>query len=152
MDKTKVMNLIRTAGQCLATLALAVLAVSCASNSLLDKENVAVAAGFKIITPSKPDQLARLRQLPPDKVTRILVAGKPYYILPDLQNHQAYVGGPKQYQVYLQDRRIQNQNSENAGSPPANIQVIEVNDMGWSEWNSWDAVGGPDGLGSPGWY
>ena len=37
----------------LATLALVVLAASCASNNLLDKENAATGAGFKIITPTK---------------------------------------------------------------------------------------------------
>jgi hypothetical protein len=146
------MKSIPNAFKFLAALTLAVLVAGCASNHLLDKENVAVAAGFKVITPSKPEQVARLRQLPADKVTRVVVAGKPYYILPDVANNQAYVGGPKQYQVYLQDRRIQKKNSADAGSPPANIEVVEVNDMGWGDWDSWNVVGGPDGLGSPGWY
>jgi len=135
----------------IAALALVVLAAGCATNSnnLIDKENVAMAAGFKVITPTKPEQLARLQKLPPDKVTRVIVAGKPYYILPDLKNHQAYVGGPKQYQVYQQDRRIQKQNSENAGSTPMTVQVVEVNDAGWGEWDGW---GAPGGMGGPDWY
>ncbi|HXI71371.1 MAG TPA: hypothetical protein VNN22_13525 [Verrucomicrobiae bacterium] len=141
------MNLIPTACKFLITLALAVLAVGCVSgNTLIDRENVAVAAGFKVITPTKPAQLARLRQLPADTVTRVMVAGKPFYILPALQNNQAYVGGPKQYQVYLRDRRIQKLNSENAGSPPATVQVVEVNEMDWAGWDGWD------GLDEPDWY
>ena len=66
----------------LAAALIGVLAVGCAGH-LLDKENVAVAAGFKVITPAKPDQQALLRKLPADKVTRINYGGKPYYVLPD---------------------------------------------------------------------
>ena len=145
------MKPIQTVFKFIAVLALVVLAAGCASNgnNLLDRENVAVAAGFKVITPTKPEQLARLQKLPVDKVTQVIVAGKTYYILPDLKNNRAYVGGPKQYRIYQQDRRIQQQNSENAGSPPLNVQVVEVNDMGWGEWDGW---GAPGGMGGPDWY
>jgi len=146
------MKPIQTAFKFFAVIALAALAAGCASNNLIDKENVAVAAGFKVITPTKPGQKARLAQLPADKVTRITVGGKPYYILPDVAHNQAYVGGPKQYQAYQQDRRIQIKDSENAGSPPPDVQVVEVDEMNWGEWGGWDAVGGPDGMGWPGWY
>jgi hypothetical protein len=133
----------------LAALALAMLAVGCAGN-LIDKENVAVAAGFKVITPSKPDQQALLRKLPADKVTRISHGGKTYYVLPDLKNNQAYVGGPRQYQAYLQLRQKQKMDSENAGSPPdLHIQVVEINEADLGDWDGW---GGWDGLGEPGWY
>jgi hypothetical protein len=142
------MNSILNALRCLTVIALAVLAVGCAGN-LLDKENVAVKAGFKVITPSKPDQQAILRKLPADKVTRISYGGKPYYVLPDLKNNQAYVGGPKQYQAYVQLRRAQKKNSKNAGSPPPDIQVVEVNEADWIGWSDW---GGWNGLGDPGWY
>jgi hypothetical protein len=132
----------------LAIALVGALAVGCAGN-LLDKENVAVAAGFKVITPGKPDQQAILRKLPADKVTRITYGGKPYYVLPDLKNNQAYVGGPKQYQTYVQLRRKQKMDSENAGSPPPDIQVVEVNEADWIGWSDW---GGWDGMGEPGWY
>lgn len=149
------MKTIQTAFKFLAVLALAVLAAGCASNNLLDKENVAVAAGFKIIIPSKSNHQALLQKLPSDKVTRINYGGKTYFVLPDLANHQAYVGGPKQYQLYQQLRRKQEKNSDNAGSyesSPSEIQVVEVNEMNWGEWGGWDAVGGTDGMGWPGWY
>jgi hypothetical protein len=133
----------------LAAIALAVLAAGCAGN-LIDKENVAVAAGFKVITPSKPDQQALLRKLPADKVTRISRGGKTYYVLPDLTNNQAYVGGPKQYQAYLKLRQAQLTNSKNAGSPPdVHIQVVEIDEANLGDWDGW---GGWNGLGEPGWY
>ena len=95
----------------LIAIALAALAPGCASSNLLDKENVAVAAGFKVITPQKPEQQALLRKLPANKVTPIHHGGKLYYVLPDLANHQAYVGGPKQYQTCQKLRQIQDKNS-----------------------------------------
>jgi hypothetical protein len=131
---------------------VAILAVGCASNNLLDKENAATGAGFKIITPAKPEQLALLQKLPPDKVTPITYGGKVYYILPDLANNRAYVGGPRQYQAYKQFRQKQQMNSENYLAPPDSVQMVEVNAMNWGEWGGWGPVG-PDGfLGGPGWY
>lgn len=151
-DKTKSMKPIQTALKFLAVLVLAVLAAGCASNDLLDKENAAVGAGFKVITPSKPDQIALLRKLPAGKVTQITFGGKPYYILPDLKNHQAYVGGPKQFHAYQRLRQTQQMNAENYSPPSEPVQVTEVNAVNWGEWDGWGAVGGMDGMGWPGWY
>jgi hypothetical protein len=145
-NKTKIMKPILTSLRYLIIIALGVLAFGCASNNLLDKENAAVGAGFKVITPTKPEQQALLRKLPADKVTPITYGGKPYYVLPDLMNNQAYVGGPRQYQVYKQFRQKQKMNSENEESSPDPIQVVEVNSMNWGEWGGW----GP--IGEPGWY
>jgi hypothetical protein len=129
---------------------LAVLAVSCASNNdLLDRENAAMGAGFRIITPAKAEHMALLQKLPADKVTPITYDGKPYYILPDLANNRAYVGGPKQYQVYKQFRQKQKNNSENYVATPTPVQVVEVNSMNWGDWGGWGPMGF---MGGPGWY
>jgi hypothetical protein len=143
------MKQILTTCKFIAAIALVVLAAGCASNNLLDKENAAMGAGFKIITPTKPDQMALLQKLPPDKVTPIVYGGKPYFVLPDLANNRAYIGGPKQYQVYQQFRQKQKMNAENYEARPDSVQVVEVNSMNWGEWGGW----GPDStLGEPGWY
>ena len=135
----------------LASLALAMLAVAgCSSSSPLDRQNAAVGAGFKIITPTKPDQLAILKDLPPDKVTPITYGGKLYYVLPDPINHQAYVGGPKQFELYRQFRQKQKMNAENYVATPTQMQVVEVNAMNWGEWGGWGPAGGDPG--GPGWY
>ena len=138
----------QTAFKFLTAIALAVLAVGCAS-TLLDKENVAVGAGFKVITPTKPDQVALLRKLPADKVTQINYGGKPYYVLPDLKNNQAYVGGPKQYQAYQELRRTQLKNSKTFEAAPDAVLMVEVNATNWGEWSGWGGVGV---MGEPGWY
>lgn len=129
---------------------LAVLAVSCASNNdLIDRENAATGAGFKIITPAKAEHLALLQKLPLDKVTPINYGGKLYYILPDPANSRAYVGGPKQYQAYKHFRQKQEKNSESYIAPSTPIQVVEVNSMNWGDWGGWGPMGF---MGGPGWY
>jgi hypothetical protein len=142
------MKQIQTAFQFLTALALAALAAGCAGHPL-DKQNVAVAAGFKVITPSKPDQQDILRKLPKDKVTRITYNEKTYYVLPDLKNNQAYVGGPKQYEAYQQLRQKQLKNSKSLEEAREAGTGEPLDRMNWDEWRGWDGVGG---AGGPGWY
>jgi len=145
---TEAMKTIQTTFKFLTALALAVLAAGCAG-SLLDKENAAVAADFKVITPNTPEQQALLRKLPADKVTRIIHDGRPYYVLPDLKNNQAYVGGPKQFQTYQQFRQTQKLNSENLEATPDADQTAAIKAMNWSGWSGWGAANLMD---RPGWY
>jgi hypothetical protein len=140
------MKQIQTAFQILA---LALMTFGCASNNILDKENAATGAGFKIITPAKAEQMALLQKLPADKVTPITYGGKPYYILPDLANNRAYIGGPKQYQDYKRCRQKQKMNAENDVATPDPIHIVEINSMNWSEWEGWGPMGV---MGEPGWY
>ena len=87
----------------LLALALLALAAGCASSSK-GTQDLAIAAGFKVITPVNPEQKALLQTLPEGKITQITHDGKLYYVLPDAPNNQAYVGGPNEYQVYQQMR------------------------------------------------
>ncbi len=141
------MKLALIASKLLMTMLLAGLAAGCASKGgLLDRENAAVGAGFKVITPAKSEHLALLQKLPPDKVTRVHYHGKIYFVLPDPAHHRAYVGGPKQFQAYVQFRQDQRMNAKNYQSPPELIEVDEANAMDWGEWGGWMA------LAEPGWY
>jgi hypothetical protein len=78
----------------LLALALLALAAGCASSSK-GTQDLAIAAGFKVITPVNPEQKALLQTLPEGKITQITHDGKLYYVLPDAPNNQAYVGGPQ---------------------------------------------------------
>lgn len=139
------MKLTQTAFRFLSAITLSMWAVGCASQ-LQDKANIAVAADFKVITPSKPDQQAILRKLPADKVTLIDYEGKPYYVLPDLKNNRAYVGGPKQYEEYQRLRRVQLQNSKNVEPIPEVDKTLHVHQVNWGGWGGWG------GVGRYGWY
>jgi predicted dienelactone hydrolase len=120
----------------LAAIALVVLAAGCATSTISD-ENLAVAAGFKVITPTKPDQQAILAKLPKDKVSPVTYEGATYYVLPDSMNNLAYVGGPSQYQAYQQlrvQKQLSNDNLQAA-------QMNEMNNMNWGTWGGWGGVG-----------
>lgn len=137
------MQKIQTTLKFLTAIALGVLAVSCTS-STQEKENLAVAAGFKVITPKTAEQQARLAQLPAGKVTPVQHNGKTYYVLPDVANNQAYVGRASEYQAYEQ-LRLANKLSND------NLEAAEMNETasmswGWGGWGGW-------GMGwGPGWY
>ena len=122
----------------ITAVALLAVAAGCTSE-VKEKENLAVAAGFKVITPSTPAHQAMLANLPAGKVTRVQVKGKIYYVLPDAKNNQAYVGGPKQYEAYKQLRLANKLSNEN-------LEAAEMNEaatMNWTAWGGWGVWGGP---------
>jgi hypothetical protein len=113
--------------------AFAMCAVSCAD--LKNQENLASAAGFKIITPKTPDQEALLKKLPADQVTRINYKGNTYFVLPDTKNNVAYVGNEAQYQEY-QRLRLQQQMSND------NLEAAQMNETAAEDWGAWGGWGG----------
>jgi hypothetical protein len=122
--------------------AITLLALTAGCASIKSTEKTLVTAGFKIITPSTPAQEAKLQTLPENKVTMIQQDGKTYYVFPDKPHHQAYIGGPKQFQAYkdlLAQQKITNENLEAAWVNPDPA-------FGWGGWGGWVGVGGP------GWY
>jgi hypothetical protein len=92
----------------------------------------------KIITPKNAEQQSILNGLPAGKVTPVTYKGKQYYVLPDVPNNQAYVGGPDQYQSYQQLRlanKLSNENLEAA-------QMNQMATMNWGAWGGWGGYGG----------
>jgi len=117
-----------------AFIALSLCAVSC--TNLKNQENLAVAAGFKIINPTTPDQQALLAKLPKDQVTRINYNGKTYFVLPDVKNNVAYVGRDSEYRAY-QNLRLQQELTND------NLEAASLNEeasMNWGAWGGWYAV------------
>jgi hypothetical protein len=123
--------------KCMAAVALASLVVGCASSQLEDQKRLAYSAGFKVINPVKPDQVALLPTLPKDKVTPINYKGKTYYVLPDAQNNQAFVGGQIEFRAYQKLCMNEKINSEVAAAE----QAAAWNQMNWGAWGGWGGVG-----------
>lgn len=119
-----------------ATVSFALIAGCATNDSALSNDNLAIAAGFKVITPSKPDQQAMLAKLPKDKVSPVAYQGTTYYVLPDSMNNLAYVGGLPQYQDY-QRLRVAKQLSNN------NLEAAQMNEMNSMDWGDWGGWGGP---------
>jgi hypothetical protein len=125
-----------------AAIALFAVAVGCTSTQTetQNKENLLIAAGFKIIVPKTAVQQQKLKALPPDKVTLVQKGGKTYYVFPDAANNQAYVGGATQYQAYKQ-LRLQNKLANE------NLEAAEMNQDASMEWGTWGGWGGPAWVG-----
>ena len=119
--------------------AVAVLCAGCNSmqTQVQSKENLLVAAGFQVIVPKTPAQQQKLQSLPVDRVTLVQLRGRTYYVFPDAPHNQAYVGGPTQFQAYLQLRlanKLANENLEAA-------QMNQDASMEWAGWGGWGGVG-----------
>jgi hypothetical protein len=89
-----------------------------------------------VITPRTAAQQQKLQALPAGKVTLVQKDGKNYYVFPDAQNNQAYVGGPTQYQAYRQ-LRLANQLANE------NLEAAELNQDASMDWGGWGGWGGP---------
>jgi hypothetical protein len=120
--------------------ALLALAVGCAGTQTQTKENLLIAAGFKVIVPRTAAQQQKLQALPAGKVTLVQKDGKTYYVFPDAPNNQAYVGGPQQYQAYRQ-LRLENKLANE------NLEAAEMNQDASMDWGSWGGWGGPGFIG-----
>ena len=119
----------------LTALLLLIFASSCASTSASNptsKQNLAIAAGFKMMTPSTPDQRALLTSLPPNKVSSITYHGKPYFVLPDVANNRAWVGGPQEYNAYRVNRADQSLAAEDLNAAQWDDTVSQM-----GTWDGW---------------
>jgi len=115
----------------IGAIALLALAAGCTSMQTQSKENLLIAAGFKVVVPTTVAQRHKLQALPAGKVALVQRHGKIYYVFPDAANNQAYVGGQKEYQAYEQLRLKNKLANENIAA---------------AEWNrdaAWAAFGGP---------
>ena len=117
----------------ISAFALLALTVGCTGMQTQNKENLLIAAGFKVIVPSTAAQKQKLQALPAGKVTLIQKSGKTYYVFPDAANNQAYVGGPKQYQAYKQLRLANKLANEN-------LEAAEMNQDASMNWDTWGVI------------
>jgi len=58
--------------------------------------------GFKVLVAKSEVQEKWVRNLPPGQIRPMQRTGKKYFIYPDAPRKQIYVGGPNEYEAYLQ--------------------------------------------------
>jgi hypothetical protein len=135
------MKPIQIAFRTIAAMALVMLSVSCASSGggLEEEKRLAFSAGFKVITAVKPDQEAILKTLPKNQVTPITYKGKTYFILPDAEHNEAFVGGQIEFRYY-QKLRMNKERDDNIAAAEAS-QMELYNQMNWGAWGGWGALG-----------
>ena len=116
----------------ISAFALLALVVACANTQTQTKENLLIAAGFKVIAPRTAAQQQKLQALPAGKVTLVQKDGKNYYVFPDAANNQAYVGGLTQYQAYQQLRLENKLAAENLEAAQLNRDAsMDWGGRGW---------------------
>jgi hypothetical protein len=120
----------------IGAIALLALASGCAGTQTQTKENLLIAAGFKVIVPHTAAQQQKLKALPAGKVTLVQKDRKTYYVFPDAANNQAYIGGSTQYQAYKQLRLANKLANEN-------LEAAELNQDASMDWGGWGGWGGP---------
>ena len=113
---------------------VASLAAGCATKQpTQETQDVLLGSGFKMVTPSTPEQQALLKKLPPGKFTVVNRKGKTWYVFPDLPHNQAYVGTPDQYQSF----KLSYSDEQLTGAQLGNVNLAEDS----AEWGAWDALG-----------
>ena len=85
-------------------LAVTLLATGCAAvatTAPIDERQL-LDAGFKVLAATTKVQEEWVHSLPPGKIRAMQRTGKKYFIYPDSSRNQVYVGGPKEYEDYVQ--------------------------------------------------
>ena len=59
-------------------------------------------AGFKVLVATTKVQEEWVRKLPPGKIRPMQRTGKKFFIFPDPPGNRVFVGGPKEYETYVQ--------------------------------------------------
>ena len=85
----------------LAATILATGGTAAATAAPLDERQL-LDAGFKVLVATTKVQEEWVRNLPPGKIRPMQRTGKKYFIYPDSSRKQVYVGGPKEYETYVQ--------------------------------------------------
>ena len=115
-------------------IALLLLAAGCASTQ--HQESMLTFAGFKIVVAKTPAQEQKLQALTPGKFTRIVRAGKTWYVYPEAANHRIYLGTKNEYQQYVQniaDGTISRQTFDSE-------VIAQADGSGWDDWDSFDLI------------
>jgi len=85
-----------------ALTAAAVVAGAAAATPPPIDESQLLDRGFKVLVASTKVQQDWVHTLPPGKIRPMQRTGKKFFIYPDATRNQIYVGGPNEYEAYVQ--------------------------------------------------
>ena len=136
----KMINTIRL--MILGAVALVVLATGCATSkekqAVQQRQEMLLAAGFKVIPATTPDQQQQLKTLPSGRVSAVRRMGQAYFVYPVHAQNILYVGKNAQYLAYQQ---LAQQAHVNVLVHQED-QAIDrsLSSPGWeAPWGDWDA-------------
>jgi hypothetical protein len=115
----------------------AVLVAAFTAEASPQPENLLLAAGFKAKVAKTDSQRQELATLPEGKVSPVTQNGKTFYIYPDAERNQLYVGDESQYQVYLDSVT----KAGGSARPIVNTDDIRGNPIKVREFYGWEPFG-----------
>ena len=102
--------------QSLPSLLLVCFVLQACATHLEKKENFLREAGFRIVKPQTPDQIAHLRSLRQGHISHETRNGQTLYMLADANRNQLLVGGEAEYERYQDILYTRVVNNESAGA------------------------------------
>jgi hypothetical protein len=94
-------NLLNTLALLAVSMFVAGAAVAAAATPRIDESEL-LALGFKVLVPTTKAQADWVQRLAPGEIRPMQRTGKKFFIVPDASRKQIYVGGPKEFEAYLQ--------------------------------------------------
>lgn len=114
---------------------IALLLAGCASPSkLAHTESLLAASGFQVMPATTPKQLEMLKTLPPGKATKVNRDGKVFFIFPDSNQKQLYIGTVDQYRDYK--TRLEIERAAAAENRALEESLEEARTDSAAEWNN----------------
>jgi hypothetical protein len=130
----------------LLTISMGFLLLTGCAYHLKEKEQYLRQAGFRVITPSTPSQLAKMSTLKPHHITAFTTSkGEPLYVMSDPKKNLLFIGNASQLAQYKKILYTYHINPE-----IANEQAYGAMQQSFTP-QQWDGgyVGMPGGLGDP---
>ena len=120
--------------RCLLLLGPVLAGCASTTQTILDKENMLSAAGFKVKFAQTPAQRANLQTLPPNQLVARSRGDAVYYLYADPTVCECiYVGNQQAYQQYQKMRFEQNLATEQA-------MAVQLNQEAAMDWDAWGPV------------
>ena len=118
----------------LTGVALLLLATGCATTK--HQESMLTAAGFRVVTASTPQQMQKLKSLPPNKFSAIKRNGKIWYVYPEAADGRIYLGTKNEYQQYQQNVT----DAQIAGQTFDSQLLGQAEGSDWNDWGEWEII------------
>ena len=118
----------------IAFVVVAILVAAFTANAQPQPESLLLSAGFKARVAKTASQRQELETLAKGKVSPVTQSGKTFYVFPDAQRNQLFVGDEAQYQIYLDSIT----KAGGSAQPIVNTEDVRGNQIKVREFYGWE--------------
>jgi hypothetical protein len=116
----------------------AVIVAAFAAEGATQTENLLVSAGFQVKAAATVSQRQKLATLPKGRLSLVTQNKEPFYVYPDAQRNQIYVGNEANYQTYLDKVAIAGGNDDELMNEDIGRGQAKLPEL--SEWGRFDQL------------